>query len=218
MTRPSLGIHSSPIVLDSANIDTGLTVQLRHADGMAVVFKKDLNSHSCFENPQIRYQFNIDGKTFPRQEYETVDDLRTINQTLDFLNFNNLATTSIDKDLSNSLQPYTKILPFKAGGGDHEKAKAMYTSGDRSNFMIGIPFADGSDFQGGISTNGTIQIQLKGARVAHGGNENVEYLRPEAIFTEDAILKIRTVKPPGTPQISITNASIEQVIAAAGAV
>ena len=201
-----------------ASIDTGLTVQLRHADGMAVVFKKDLNSHSCFENPQIRYQFNIDGKTFPRQEYETVDDLRTINQTLDFLNFNNLATTSIDKDLSNSLQPYTKILPFAAGGGDPNKHTAMYTSGDRSNFLIGIPFADGSDFQGGISTNGTIQIQLKGARVNYGGNESVKYLRPEAIFTEDAILKIRTVKPPGSPQISITNASIEQVIAAAGAV
>ena len=205
--------------LDSEeHIDTGLTVQLRHADGMAVVFKKDLNSHSCFENPQIKYQFNIDGKTFPRQEYATVDDLRTINQTLDYLNFNNLATTSIDKDLSNSLQPYTKILPFAAGGGNHEKPTAMYTSGDRSNFMIGIPFADGCDFQGGISTNGTIQIQLKGTRLDYGGNESVKYLRPEAIFTEDAILKIRTVKPPGSPQISITNASIEQVIAAAGAV
>jgi hypothetical protein len=46
----------------------------------------------------------------------------------------------------------------------------------------------------------------------------VVYTQPVALFTEDAILKIRTVKPPGVPQISITEASIEQVIAAAGAV
>ena len=198
-------------------IDTALTVQLKHADGMATIFKKGVHSHSCFENPQIRYQFNIDGKTFPRHEYETVDDLRNTNQTLDFLNFNNLATTSIDKDIANSLQPYYKLQPFSATG-DKQDPKVIYHSSDRSNFMIGIPFADGSDFQGGISTNGTIQIQLKGNRVNNGGNKNVEYTHPVALFTEDAILKIRTIKPPGTPQISITEASIEQVIAAAGAV
>ena len=198
-------------------IDTALTVQLKHADGMATIFKKGVHSHSCFENPQIRYQFNIDGKTFPRHEYETVDDSRNINQTLDFLNFNNLATTSIDKDLANSLQPYYKMCQFD-NYGSAKVPSARYHSGDRSNFMIGIPFADGCDFQGGISTNGTIQIQLKGNRVNNGGNKNVEYTQPVALFTEDAILKIRTIKPPGTAQISITEASIEQVIAAAGAV
>ena len=198
-------------------IDTALTVQLKHADGMATIFKKGVHSHSCFENPQIRYQFNIDGKTFPRHEYETVDDLRNTNQTLDFLNFNNLATTSIDKDIANSLQPYYKLCPFAANGAK-ENPTVIYHTGDRSNFMIGIPFADGADFQGGISTNGTIQIQLKGNRVKNGGNEDVVYTQPVALFTEDAILKIRTIKPPGTPQISITEASIEQVIAAAGAV
>jgi hypothetical protein len=203
----------------SGMIDTALTVQLKHADGMATIFKKGVNSHSCFENPQIRYQFNIDGKTFPRHEYETVDDLRNTNQTLDFLNFNNLATTSIDKDLANSLQPYYKLYQFKANGtAEKPSASVIYHSGDRSNFMIGIPFADGADFQVGISTNGTIQIQLKGNRVITGGNEYVDYTQPVALFTEDAILKIRTIKPPGTPQISITEASIEQVIAAAGAV
>ena len=200
-----------------ASIDTALTVQLKHADGMATIFKKGVHSHSCFENPQIRYQFSIDGKTFPRHEYETVDDLRNTNQTLDFLNFNNLDTTSVDRDLANSLQPYYRLCPFKSDGGA-DTVQALYHSGDRSNFMIGIPFADGCDFQGGISTNGTIQIQLKGNRVNNGGNKDVEYTQPVALFTEDAILKIRTIKPPGSPQISITEAAIDQVIAAAGAV
>ena len=198
-------------------IDTALTVQLKHADGMAVVFKKGVHSHSCFENPQIRYQFDIDGKTYPRHAYNSVDDLRSMNLTLDFLNFNNLNTTSIDRDLANSLQPYWLKQNFDADGNSTPSG-VMYHSRDRSNFMIGIPFADSCDFQGGVSTRGTIQIQLKGERLTTGDNDEVVYTQPVALFTEDAILKIRTVKPPGTPQISITEASLEQVIAAAGAV
>ena len=199
-----------------SDINTALTIQLKHADGMAVVFKRNVNSHSCFDNPQIEYQFTIDGKTYPRRPYETVDDLRNLNQTLDFLNFNNLATTSIDKDLANSLQPYYTTLNYDATGGFADEKSRIYHSADRSNFLLGIPFADGADFQGGLSTSGTIQIQLRGKRLDVAEHEDVYYGQPVALFTEDAILKIRTVKPPGTPQISITSASLDQVLAAAG--
>ena len=198
-----------------SEINTALTIQLKHADGMAVVFKRNVNSHSCFDNPQIEYQFTIDGKTYPRRPYHTVDDLRNLNQTLDFLNFNNLATTSIDKDLANSLQPYYLLYTYDADGSAGGMS-AMYHSADRSNFLLGIPFADGADFQGGLSTNGTIQIQLRGKRLEGREHEDEVYGQPVALFTEDAILKIRTVKPPGTPQISITSASLDQVLAAAG--
>ena len=71
---------------------------------------------------------------------------------------------------------------------------------------------------GGISTSGTVQVQLVGARLSNGGNQATSYGNPVAIFTEDAILKIRSMKPPGTPQITFTHASIEQLLAAAGAV
>ena len=198
------------------DINTALTIQLKHADGMAVVFKRNVNSHSCFDNPQIEYQFTIDGKTYPRRPHETVDDLMNLNQTLDFLNFNNLATTSIDKDLANSLQPYYTTLNYDATGGFADEKSRIYHSADRSNFLLGIPFADGADFQGGLSTSGTIQIQLRGKRLDVAEHEDVYYGQPVALFTEDAILKIRTVKPPGTPQISITSASLDQVLAAAG--
>ena len=204
------------LAVGDADINTALTIQLKHADGMAVIFKRNVNSHSCFDNPQIEYQFTIDGKTYPRRPYETVDDLRNLNQTLDFLNFNNLATTSIDKDLANSLQPYYTTLNYDATGGFADEKSRIYHSADRSNFLLGIPFADGADFQGGLSTSGTIQIQLRGKRLDKGKHEDVVYGQPVALFTEDAILKIRTVKPPGTPQISITSASLDQVLAAAG--
>ena len=204
------------LAVGDADINTALTIQLKHADGMAVIFKRNVNSHSCFDNPQIEYQFTIDGKTYPRRPYETVDDLRNLNQTLDFLNFNNLATTSIDEDLANSLQPYYTTLNYDATGGFADEKSRIYHSADRSNFLLGIPFADGADFQGGLSTSGTIQIQLRGKRLDVAEHEDVYYGQPVALFTEDAILKIRTVKPPGTPQISITSASLDQVLAAAG--
>ena len=200
---------------NNAEFDTAMTLQLKHADGVGVVFKKNVHSHSCFDNPQIEYLFNIDGKTYPRRPYETVDDLRNLNQTLDFLNFNNLATTSIDDDLANSLQPYYTKHDYNADGSYKGKIR-IYHSADRSNFILGIPFADGADFQGGLSTNGTIQVQLRGKRLTDGGHATVEYAQPVGLFTEDAILKIRTMKPPGTPQIVITSASLEQVLASAG--
>ena len=202
-------------------IDNALTVQLKHADAMFTIFKKDVNSYSCFENPCISYQFNIDGKFFPRVPFNSVDDLRTYNQTLDALNFNNCLTTSINKDLANSLQPYYYYYSSDSTGNLTQKY--TYKTGDRSNFCIGIPLADSEDFMGGISTAGTVQVQLVGSRLKNGGiwtddSNAVEFNNPVALFTEDAILKIRSVKPPGTPQISITHASIEQVLAAAGAV
>ena len=201
-------------------IDNAMTVQLKHADAMFTVFKKDVNSYSCFENPQISYQFNLDGKFYPRQPFNSIDDIRTYNQTLDALNFNNCATTSINKDMANSMQPFHRDYTAAAGGA--LTAKVTYNGGDRSNFCIGIPLADSEDFMGGISTAGTVQVQITGQRLTNGFSDNSNQLQsfntPVAIFTEDAILKIRSMKPPGVPQISFTHASIEQVLASAQSV
>jgi hypothetical protein len=206
-------------------IDNAMTVQLKHADGMYTVFRKDIHSHSCFENPEISFQFNIDGKYYPRAPFNSVNDLRTTNQTLDALNFNNCLTTSINKDTHNSMQPFRYYYDAPAAGGNLNTVaskKIMYQSGDRSNFCIGIPLCDGEDFMGGISTSGTVQVQITGHRLNTNPDPNAPNIKafgaPIAIFTEDVILKVRSTKPPGTPQISLTHASIEQIIAAAGSV
>ena len=75
--------------------------------------------------------------------------------------------------------------------------------------MIGLPFADSEDFYGGISTSGTVQIELSGEREKLS---NIQY-KATAICFEDALMKIRAVKPDGRSQIEITNASIEQLLA-----
>ena len=123
-------------------------------------------------------------------------------------------TTSINKDIANSIQPY-HIRHDSAANGALTK-KVVYNSGDRSNFCIGLPLADSEDFMGGISTAGTVQVQITGQRLNKGGIDQVVFGAPVAIFTQDAILKIRSMKPPGSPQISVTHASVEQVIASAG--
>ena len=76
--------------------------------------------------------------------------------------------------------------------------------------MIGIPFTNDEDFMGGIHNLGTAQIQIQltkeQAATAPFFNQS-----PVGIFLEDCILKIKSMKPPGEPQITITHATIEQI-------
>jgi hypothetical protein len=39
---------------------------------------------------------------------------------------------------------------------------------------------------------------------------------PVAIFLEDKLLKIYSMKPPGKPQIQITRATLDQIVASGG--
>ena len=90
-------------------------------------------------------------------------------------------------------------------------AGKSWSLGDYSNFMIGVPFCDSEDFYGGISTSGTIQIELNGNRLKPETAYGLTQYRATAICFEDALLKIRSVKPDGRSQIEITNAAIEQI-------
>ena len=77
--------------------------------------------------------------------------------------------------------------------------------------MIGIPFCDSEDFYGGISTTGTVQIELSGERPSDANLSTTPYTAT-AICFEDCLLKIRAMKPDGRSQIEITNASIEELL------
>ena len=187
---------------------TANTLALKHCDAIFTVFRDGEYARTCFENPFITFQFNVDGKLYPREVNRTYDDERFINLTLDALNLNNSLITSVGKDLRTSLQPYHTEQEASATGV--LTAKEIWKPDDHSNFVIGIPFCDSEDFMGGISTSGTVQIELSGDRVKK--TTTIKPYRATAICFEDALLKIRAVKPDGRPQIEITNASIEQVL------
>lgn len=202
---------TDPLPTAEGHFTTANTLALKHCDAIFVVFKQGEYARTCFFNPNITYQFNVDGKFYPRELCSTVTDERTLNMTLDALNVNNSLLTSISKDLRTSLQPYTITYGYPAGGSASNAVNHLYGGGDHSNFMVGIPFADSEDFMGGISTTGTVQIELTGDRLDVANIKAIGF-KATAICFEDSLLKIRAVKPDGRSQIEITSASIEQIL------
>ena len=215
---------TTPLQGAGQNVDSAMTVALKHCDAAFVVFKKDINTTTCFENPNIEgVTFNINGKYYPRERVNTLDDVRSRNLTLDALNCNRSLITQIPKDLHTSIQPYTVAIkptltspdannPFNITCYKNDTPTNIYTDGDRSNYFLGIPFADSDDFMGGISTaNATIQIQMTGTRPASGFNTGVSFGQPTMIITQDCLLKIWGFKSSTRKQIEITHESIEQI-------
>lgn len=190
--------------------NTAATIGLTHCDTMFIVFRRSQHSRTCFTNPQITYRVNIGGKFYPNETYKTFDDQRHVNLLLDSLNVNNSLLTSISKDILTSAQPfYHKLVYDNTGNGTDKKC---WNGGDNSNFFIGIPFADSEDFMGGLSTTGTVQIELSGDRQVDTAIRGAKYIAPVGIYYEDVLLKIRSQKPMGRSQIEITTASIEQIL------
>ena len=191
----------------NGHFTTANTLALKHCDAIFTVFRNGENARTCFENPFINFQFNVDGKLYPRESNRTYYDERFLNLTLDALNLNNSLITSLSADLRSSLQPYTNMLRATESGALTEVEE--WCGHDYSNFMIGLPFADSEDFYGGISTSGTVQIELSGEREKLS---TIQY-NATAICFEDCLMKIRAVKPDGRSQVEITSASIEQLLA-----
>ena len=190
--------------------NTAATIGLTHCDTMFIVFRRSQHSRTCFTNPQITYRVNIGGKFYPNETYQTFDDQRHVNLLLDSLNVNNSLLTSISKDILTSAQPFYHRIVYDAEGKGTDKK--CWNGGDNSNFFIGIPFADSEDFMGGLSTTGTVQIELSGDRQVHTEAKSVKFIAPVGIYYEDVLLKIRSQKPMGRSQIEVTTASIEQIL------
>ena len=193
------------------------TATLSHCDTVFVVFPYDVNSRTCFTNPEITCQLNINGKYYPRERVSTVEDPRFINMVFDSLNINNNTLVSVSNDVVDSLSPYQKFVEADLTNNCWYYYHVPVFK-DNSNFFIGVPLSTDEDFMGGISSNGqTVQIELVGDRTSFNPNINAENWTqaPEAIFLEDKILKIYSMKPAGKKQIDITSATLEQIAAGA---
>ena len=196
---------------DKDIISMAQTSALNHCNSMFIVFKKSNQDRTCFENPMISWQVNVDGKFFPREEYQTYDDPRNMNLFLDATNFNGNGLFSVPNDIYHSLQPYLKVNKYAANG--NLTSQHQYAPKDRSNFAIGIPFCEDDTFQAGMHTGGTVQVELRGSRsTIFSGMYTVN---PTALYVEDCILKLRSVKPSGEPQIAYTHATPEQLLSTA---
>lgn len=203
---------SMPAASGSA-IAMSMSNSLNHCNSMFVVFKSSNYARTCFENPMINYQINIDGKFFPREEYRTYNDHRNINLFLDATNFNGNGLFSVPNDIYHSLQPYLRTRKYTnadTGGTD----EMTFSAKDRSNFAIAIPFCDDDTFQAGMHTGGTVQVELRGSR-SNIFPTMYASANPTALYVEDCILKLRAVKPSGESQIAYTHATPEQLLSTA---
>ena len=194
------------------------TATLSHCDTVFVVFPEDVHARTCFTNPEISSQFNINGKYYPREAYSTINDPRFFNMELDALNINNNPLISISEDVNSSINPYSIYINHDCANNRTYQVYNSQMTRDKSNFFIGVPLSTDEDFMGGISSNGsTVQIELIGDRAGISPDINQENWTqpPEAIFLEDKLLKIYSMKPQGKKQIDITNATLEQIAAGA---
>ena len=195
------------------------TATLSHCDTIFIVFPGNSNERTVSYNPEIKAHLSINGKYYPREELSTARaDPRFINLTYDALNINNNPLMTAGKDIVASMTPY---YTYTLVNFENNWTCKIYnfTTGDRSNFVYAVPLSTDEDFMGGISSNGsTVQIELIGDRdsVSNNINSHNNTEAPVAVFLEDKLLKIYSMKPPGKPQIQITNATLDQIIASGG--
>jgi len=197
------------------------TATLSHCDTIFVVFPANSHETTVSFNPEILAQLNINGKYYPREPLSTNGfDERFINLSYDALNINNNPLMTPGEDISGSLRPYVRTMTLKSSTKAFFEYYTM-SPGDKSNFFFAVPLSTDEDFMGGISSAGsTVQIELVGDRdsvVLANKGTGVNYTEaPVAIFLEDKLLKIYSMKPPGKPQIQITSATLDQIVASGG--
>ena len=195
------------------------TATLSHCDTMFVVFPANSNERTVSYNPEISAQLNINSKYYPREQLSTNGfDERFMNLAYDALNINNNPLMTPGEDIVASLRPYFRLSMVEVAKNARYDSYQL-AHGDKSNFFYAVPLSTDEDFMGGISSNGsTVQIELVGDRDSLNAAVNAvdRTEAPVAIFLEDKLLKIYSMKPPGKPQIQITNATLDQIVASGG--
>ena len=183
---------------------------IKCCEAMFVIPFIDDNHHTVCKNPKFGNLYANVGAygNYPQNPVDTYCNgsnersfLRFINMTNDALGLEYSPLISMNEDLSNSLHAAIHKL-FIAGSNETREIK--YDNSDATNFLIGFPFADEADFQGGLTTGGNINIQI------HAGTSKFDSILPSgfgeisigptAIFMCDHVVMIQPA-PSGLPAL-----------------
>ena len=143
------------------------TAAISNVESLFILPFIDDNHHTVCVNPMFENLYmNISGYgNYPQQPFDTYGNdekhMRFINMTLDALNINNSPIMAPNKDLMNSLEN-DKIHFNRFDGVNVSTFSKSFNNNrhDISNFIIGIPFSNDIDFQGGLTSYGNINIKL----------------------------------------------------------
>ena len=173
----------------------------------------DDNHHTVCKNPGFKQLYANIGSygNYPQNPVDTVPNgnnpasyVRFVNMTNDALGLEYSPIISMNESLSNSLHgarvPYIKN---KAGTIDYNQS--LTVKSDATDFLIGFPFADEADFQGGLTTQGNVNITVYASGANFVGpegtgafNEAQLAIGPTAMFMCDYVVMIRP-SPNGAP-------------------
>ena len=178
--------------------------------------------HTVCRNPKWTQAFlNISGYgNFPQQSvdtyYATDPDsyMRFLTTTLDALNINNSSIMSMTKELSASLSAnlYNSCVVGDDDTGVNDMVTNASNNPDDTNFLIGIPFANSDDFQGGLTTNGQAQMKFQ---VGGSDMTTPDGLDPNISVTAmllcDRAILIRTLPYSEQPQVKLVEEKLRIV-------
>ena len=182
---------------------------IKCCEAMFVIPFIDDNHHTVCKNPKFGNLYANVGAygNYPQNPIDTYckgdnerSFLRFINMTNDALGLEYSPLISMNEDLSNSLHAAIHKIYI---AGDTAPSEIKYNNSDATNFLIGFPFADEADFQGGLTTGGNINIQIHAGTSAFGdimpASQSLS-IGPTAIFMCDHVVMIQPA-PSGLPAL-----------------
>ena len=197
------------------------TAAVSNVESMFILpFHDDLHHTVCFNPDFTNLYLSISGfGNFPQQPYNTGGNdekhVRFVNMTLDALNINNSPIMAPNKDLMNSLEYKKTKYWTNASAGEKDKlADGNYGDNyDKSNFLIGIPFSNDIDFQGGLTSNGNINIKLSaGSSIINTIGQELNgsncSIGATVMFCCDAALMIKCVPYADQPEVRLVTERI----------
>lgn len=186
---------------------------IKCCESMFIIPFIDDNHHTVCKNPGFKQLYANIGSygNYPQNPVDTVPNgnnpasyVRFVNMTNDALGLEYSPIISMNESLSNSL--HGACVPYienKAGTIDYNKSLTIKT--DATDFLIGFPFADEADFQGGLTTQGNVNITVYASGAKFVGPEGTDpfdasklAIGPTAMFMCDHVVMIRP-SPNGAP-------------------
>lgn len=196
------------------------TAAVSNVESIFILPFPDDDHHTVCINPQYEnFYLSISGfGNYPQQPFNTFGNdekhTRFINMTLDALNINNSPIMAPNKDLLNSLET-KKIDYYKRHYEGSAYKNTIYMTQpkfDNTNFLIGIPFSNDIDFQGGLTSNGNINIKLASTTniYSDGHTEHVNggSIGTTVMFCTDCALMIKCVPYADQPEVRLVTERI----------
>ena len=185
---------------------------IKCCESMFLIPFVDDNHHTVCKNPGFKQLYANIGSygNYPQNPVDTVPNgsnpasyVRFVNMTNDALGLEYSPIISMNESLSNSI--HGACVPYTINNAGSFSDATIDIKSDATDFLIGFPFADEADFQGGLTTQGNVNITVYSSGANFVGPEGTDpfnannlAIGPTAMFMCDYVVMIRP-SPNGAP-------------------